>query len=136
MRKSGSPVRFWRALSAVALAVGLCGPVAGCAADPYAGLVPVAAGADPGLRALLRRARAGDRQAQLELGERYEQGRGVPADRARACAIYLVPPPPPRTYTWVLTPSARSEGDYVWDPAEDAPRDALAARAARCRLAR
>jgi hypothetical protein len=69
----------------------LCAPlVAGaCAATSYAG-IPLAAGAaDPELQALARRAQAGDGQAQLELGIRYEQGRGVPAQPALARSLYL-----------------------------------------------
>jgi hypothetical protein len=61
-----------------------------CAASSYAG-IPLAAGsADPELQQLARRARAGDGRAQLELGIRYEEGRGVPPDRRRAEQLYRI----------------------------------------------
>ena len=61
----------------------------GCATDGYAG-VPFAPGAaDPELQSLAQSARAGDKQAQLELGIRYEEGRGVPVDLRRAVWLYL-----------------------------------------------
>jgi hypothetical protein len=62
--------------------------LAGCAANSYAGISLVAEAADPTLQALARRAQAGDQHAQLELGIRYEEGRGVPANRQRAAALY------------------------------------------------
>lgn len=62
--------------------------LAACAAGSYAG-VPLARGAaDPELQALARRAQTGDKPAQLELGIRYEEGRGVPRDLARAIRLY------------------------------------------------
>lgn len=62
--------------------------MSGCAATGYAG-IPLAAGAaDPELQSLARRAQAGDKQAQLDLGIRYEEGRGVPVSPARAERLY------------------------------------------------
>jgi hypothetical protein len=53
--------------------------------------VPFAAGAaDPELQALARRAQQGDERAQLELGIRYESGRGVLVDLDRAERLYLL----------------------------------------------
>ena len=37
---------------------------------------------------LARAAQAGDKAAQLALGERFEEGRGVPEDLERACRLY------------------------------------------------
>ncbi len=67
-----------------------CAPLlaGGCASHAYAG-VPFAPGAsDPELQTLARRAQSGDKRAQLELGIRYEEGRGVRADRQRAERLY------------------------------------------------
>jgi len=66
-----------------------CALIGGCAARDYAGisLLPGAAPAD--LQALAMRARAGDNQAQLELGERYERGDGVVRNLARAGKLYF-----------------------------------------------
>jgi hypothetical protein len=60
----------------------------GCATDSYAGVPLTAGAADAELQALAMRAQAGDKQAQLELGIRYEEGRGVPADPRRAARLY------------------------------------------------
>lgn len=60
----------------------------GCASTSYLG-IPLAAGAaDPALQDLARSARSGDKHAQLELGIRYEEGRGVAVDLTRAERLY------------------------------------------------
>lgn len=87
MTARGLPSRGVRApfvalLTCVSLSLSAC-------ASSYAG-IPLAAGtADPELQSLARRAQAGDAKAQLELGIRYEEGRGVPADRSRARRLYF-----------------------------------------------
>ncbi len=76
---------MWTAF-AVALAFGSLSLPA--CAKSYAG-VPLAAGAaDPELQSLARRAKSGDKRAQLELGTRYEEGRGVTPNRKRAERLY------------------------------------------------
>lgn len=62
--------------------------LAGCASSSYMGvpLTPGAASAD--LQSLARRARAGDKRAQLELGIIFEEGRGIAADVDRARSLY------------------------------------------------
>ncbi|MEO7177603.1 MAG: SEL1-like repeat protein [Allosphingosinicella sp.] len=62
--------------------------VAGCAPSSYAGITLAAGAADPDLQALTRRAQGGDKRAQLQLGIRYEDGRGVPANPRRAEWLY------------------------------------------------
>ena len=60
-----------------------------CAPATYAG-IPLRAGtSDSELQSLARRARAGDGEAQLRLGIRFEEGRGVARDLRRARALYL-----------------------------------------------
>lgn len=60
-----------------------------CAAPTrYAGIDLRPGTADPELQSLARRAQAGDRHAQLELGARYERGVGLPVDFGRAKALY------------------------------------------------
>jgi hypothetical protein len=76
--------------SAAAALLLLCGAAlaGGCSASSYVG-IPLAAGAaDSQLQELARRARAGDAHAQLELGIRFEEGRGVEADAERALTLY------------------------------------------------
>lgn len=82
-----------------ALGVGLllcrASAIAGCSRSvaTYAG-IPLAAGAaNPQVQSLARRAQAGDKHAQLELGIRYEQGRGLPRDLERAAACTEWPRP-------------------------------------------
>jgi hypothetical protein len=77
-----------RAALAAALVIGLSAGSSACTASSYAGIPLGAGAADPDLQSLARRARAGDRSAQLELGSRYEHGRGVVRDPARAAALY------------------------------------------------
>jgi TPR repeat protein len=62
--------------------------LAACAANSYAGISFAPGAADSELQALARRAQAGDKHAQLELGIRYEEGRGVAVDLARAERLY------------------------------------------------
>lgn len=62
--------------------------LAGCARASFAG-IPFAPGAAAGeLQRLARSAEAGDKAALLELGVRYEEGRGVPVDLPRAARLY------------------------------------------------
>lgn len=64
--------------------------LAGCTAQPhrFAGISFNSADVAPEIRDLARRAAAGDKMAQLELGIRYEQGRGVPVNWRRAADLY------------------------------------------------
>lgn len=56
--------------------------------DRYAGISLTADNPDEPLRALARRAAAGDKHAQLALGIRFETGDGVPVDLRRAERLY------------------------------------------------
>ena len=80
--------RRLRAAAAALLLLGVPLLASGCAASAYAGIPFAAGAADPELQWLAQRAQAGDKQAQLELGIRYEEGRGVPVDLARARRLY------------------------------------------------
>lgn len=76
-----------RAWLAAVLATGLL--AAGCSApNAYAGISLAAGAAQAELQALAWRAQGGDKSAQLELGIRYEEGRGVTRDLKRAAALY------------------------------------------------
>jgi hypothetical protein len=73
----------------VLLALAILPALAGCAAGRSMG-IPIASGAaDPEIRTLAQRARAGDKSAQLALGIRYEEGRGVERDPQIARRLYL-----------------------------------------------
>lgn len=76
-----------------------------CASSEYMGisLKPGAAAAE--LQELARRAQAGDKQAQLELGIRYEEGRGVARDIAKARSLYRLAAADSGGPVWVYVPS-------------------------------
>lgn len=78
------------ARGAIATALLLCASLAlaACAPTTYAGISLKSGANDPALRSLAQRARAGDQQAQLELGIRFEAGRGLPRDLDRAAKLY------------------------------------------------
>lgn len=59
-----------------------------CANQSYMGIPLVAGQVDPELELLANRARAGDKQAQLELGIRFEEGSGVERDLDKARKLY------------------------------------------------
>ncbi len=113
----------------------LSSAVAGCAARDYAGISLVDGAADRTVQALARRALGGDRAAQLELGLRFEQGRGVERDPARACAIYNERPSRASGDILVWQPSTRSVERYSRQAAEPAESDELAFKAYQCRAA-
>lgn len=76
-----------------------------CASSNYMG-IPLAAGkSDPTLRELAVRAKSGDKQAQLDLGIRFEHGHGVPVDFLRAEALYNAAANDEGGIQWVYVPS-------------------------------
>jgi TPR repeat protein len=84
MRKGAFQVRALRGFAAALLALAAPLTLAACAPTSYAGISLKPGAADPELQSLARRAQGGDKHAQLELGIRYEEGRGVPANLDRA----------------------------------------------------
>ena len=71
------------------IALGATGLIGGCAASSaYMGLDLAAPNVSAELRELARWAQAGDKQAQLELGIAFEEGRGVARDLKRARRLY------------------------------------------------
>jgi|GEM_PF-1572490 len=84
-------------------------PLAGCAVTSYAG-IPLAEGAaDPELQSLARRARGGDRFAQLDLGIRYEEGISVPVSLRRAERLYAKAAANSGGPMWVYSPPVGRE---------------------------
>jgi TPR repeat protein len=88
------------------VAIGMALLSSACADQGYAMGISLAPDQAPReLQDLALRAQSGDKEAQLELGIRFEDGRGVPVDRARAMRLYA---------------AAASSGDaanYVYAPA-------------------
>jgi TPR repeat protein len=87
-----------------------------CAAPTsYMGISFVPGAASPELQALAQCAQAGDKQAQLDLGIAYEEGRGVAVDLKRAEGLYRMAAADSGGITWVYVPATRrnSAGQVV-----------------------
>ncbi len=72
----------------VALGCGLLLGAAGCASNSYMGISLEPGQGDLALQELARAARAGDKQAQLDLGIRFETGDRVVQNYSRAISLY------------------------------------------------
>jgi len=92
-------VKLVMAASAAALVSG-CGAV-----TRHAGIDLTPGAAEPALQALAREAWAGNKAAQLELGIRYEEGRGVPQDLKRAARLYASASRRTEGRVWSYTPA-------------------------------
>ena len=76
-----------------------------CVSSSYMG-IPLAVGkADPAIQELAVRAQGGDKQAQLDLGIRFEEGNGVPANLSRAKSLYRLAASDSGRAAWVYVPS-------------------------------
>lgn len=75
-----------------------------CTNNAYMG-IPLAEGiGDPALRSLAQRAAAGDKQAQLDLGIRYEEGDGIERDLHFAKKLYQLAASDSGGVLWVYSP--------------------------------
>jgi len=74
--------------------------VNGCTSSQYMGISLIPGKAPTELQNLATRARAGDKQAQTDLGTRFEEGRGMPRNIGRATRLYRQ--------------AARASGGAVW----------------------
>jgi hypothetical protein len=82
--------------------------VACAAPSQYMGIGFAPGAAPTELQALALRAQAGDKQAQLDLGIAYEEGRGVSVDRKKARNLYRLASADTGGTTWVYVPSTRT----------------------------
>lgn len=80
--------RMTRGIAAALLTCAAPLALMACVPTTYAGISLRPGAVDPELQTLARRAQAGDKHAQLDLGIRYEEGRGVSRDLARARQLY------------------------------------------------
>jgi len=78
--------------------------MSGCASQQYMGVSLKPGGADPAVQALAARASAGDKQAQLDLGIRFEEGAGVARDLNTAKKLYRQAASDSGGTIWVYTP--------------------------------
>ncbi|WCM25843.1 SEL1-like repeat protein [Sphingomonas sp. QA11] len=115
---------MYRGLITASLPVCAIVGTSGCVSSEYAGisLRPGATSAD--IQALARRAQAGDKYAQLALGVRYEEGRGVPRDLAKAKILYARAASDSGGTLWVYSPAvgAATKGRVI--PVSSGPRRA------------
>ena len=105
MRKAVRSARLRTAVAAALLFVAGCGP-----ATSYQGISLRAGEGDPAVRALASRAASGDKWAQLELGIRFEEGRGVPMDWRRAARLYRMAAAQSGGTTMIYVPPVRRGG--------------------------
>jgi hypothetical protein len=120
----GDKSRPDQSLRATAALVLLCAPplLAGCAANSYAGIPFAVGAADPELQGLAMRAQAGDKQAQLELGIRFQEGRAVPVDLRRAERLYALAASDSGGTMYIYSPPVGSNGRGQVIPVNSGPR--------------
>ncbi len=110
----------WRAIAPVAALALLA---SACAApSQHYGIALAPGAALPELQNLARRAAAGDKHAQLDLGIRYEEGNGVPRDLKRAKQLYRLAATPSGGTMYVYTPPVRKGGKGMVTPMNMGPR--------------
>ncbi len=78
--------------------------MSGCASHSYMGVSLEPGGADPAVQALAMRASTGDKQAQLDLGIRFEEGADVARDLNTAKKLYRQAASDSDGTMWVYTP--------------------------------
>lgn len=78
-----------------------------CASASYKGISFRQGGAETWLQNLAKRAQAGEKEAQLELGIRYEEGRGVPIDIDRARKLYSLAASASDGVKWIYSAPVR-----------------------------
>jgi hypothetical protein len=87
------------------VSVAICAVATACASSNYMGISLAPGAAPTDVQRLAAGAQAGDKHAQLELGERFEAGQGVPADRSRAIRLYRMAASDSGGTLWVYSPS-------------------------------
>lgn len=78
----------------------------------------------PAVQALAQRAQAGDKQAQLDLGIRFEEGDGVPQDWGRAVKLYRQAASDSGGTMWVYMPSPGNGAKGLVQPVDRGPQQA------------
>lgn len=102
---AGVTLRF---VAGIAPAAALLLLQACASSNSYKGIPLVAGRANPELQQLANRARAGDKKAQLELGIRFEEGRGVPVNVGQARGLYRQAESDSGGTMWVYSPPVRN----------------------------
>jgi hypothetical protein len=105
-------------------ALASCALAACAAGSSYMGIplaTAMAAGPDAALRNLAARAQSGDKHAQLELGIRFEEGRGVPRDLAKAERLYRLAATDSGGTMWIYSPPVKEGASGRVIPVERGP---------------
>jgi hypothetical protein len=84
--------------------------LAACTGDRYAGIDLQGGNGNLELQSLARAARTGDKQAQLQLGDRFAQGNGVPRNLACARSLYEDASNSTGGTSWIYSPPVGKEG--------------------------
>ncbi len=80
-------------------------PLVACAApSSYMGISLIADATSVDVQRLAQLAKSGDKQAQLDLGIRFEEGLGVERDLGKATKLYRAAATDTESNTWVYTP--------------------------------
>lgn len=95
-----------------------------CASTSYMGISTIPGEAAPEVQALAQRAQAGDKRAQLDLGIRFEEGKGVPRDTRRAMKLYRQAASDSGGRIWVYAPSPGNDAPARVMPVDKGPRQA------------
>ena len=97
----------------------------GCGApSSFQGISFAPGAANAEVQTLAQRAAAGDKWAQLELGIRFEEGRGVPVDWSRAARLYRQAAASTGGTIMVYVPPVRPGGAGRVMPISSGPRTA------------
>lgn len=111
------------ALAAFAFAALAACTLSGCSpATSFEGISFTSKRVAPELRALATRAAGGDKRAQLELGIRYEEGRGVAPDWRRAERLYRMAATSSGGTTMIYVPPVTRGGSGRVMPVSSGPR--------------
>lgn len=95
--------------------------MSGCTTSSYMGIGFGPGVADPALQQLAQRARRGDKQAQLELGIKFEEGRGVARNLVTARKLYRLAAADSRRQVWVYVPSVGGNRSGMVNPYNGSP---------------
>ena len=95
-----------------------------CATSSYMGISMIPGEASPEVQGLAQRARSGDKQAQFDLGIRFEEGNGVQQDKRQAMKLYRQAASDSGGRIWVYAPSPGNGAPARVIPVDKGPRQA------------
>lgn len=113
---------FWR-VGAVLSVISPALLLSGCATQKeYMGIAFTPGTNSSEVQNLARRAQRGDKQAQLELGIRYEEANGLPQDVKRARKLYRMAATPSGGTIYVYVPATTTSGKGYVTPVNMGPQ--------------